>query len=86
MCLCGWVGVCFSASILNMLGAFLNVVTWLTLLVIDLVLYLCVPVLYTIMSLFGVSSTSGITWFCGSGVSAFIFPILIFGKKSFFLV
>ena len=37
------------ASTLNMLSVFLNIVTWLTLLVIDLVLYLGVPVLSTLM-------------------------------------
>ena len=67
-----------AASILNMLGDFFNVVTWLTLLVLDLVLYLCVPVLYNLMSLFFGLSTSGITWGCGSGVPDFIFPVLIF--------
>ena len=33
-----------SASILNILGEFFNVVTWLTLLVLDLVLYLWITV------------------------------------------
>ena len=69
----------FAASILNMLGAFLKVVTWLNLLVIDLVFYLFVLILSTLMTLFVLFSTSGITWGCGSVVSAFIFPILIFG-------
>ena len=73
-----------AASILNMLGAFLNVVTWLTLLVLYLVLYLCVPVFFTLMSLFCGFFTSGITWGCGSIVSAFIFPILIFGNFPIF--
>ena len=80
LCLC----VFFSAaSILNMLCAFLNVVTWLTLLVLDLVLYLCVPVIYTLMHIFGIYSTSGITWGCGSDVPTFIFPILIFDNFPF---
>ena len=69
----------FAASILNMLGAFLKVVTWLNLLVIDLVFYLFVLILSTLMTLYVLFSTSGITWGCGSVVSAFIFPILIFG-------
>ena len=47
------VPICFfilpDASTLNMLSVFLNIVTWLTLLVIDLVLYLGVPVLSTLM-------------------------------------
>ena len=50
-----------SASTLNMLGAVLNVFTWLTFLVLDLVLYLCVMVIYTLMSLFDGLYTSGIT-------------------------
>ena len=44
--------VIFSAvSILNILGADLNVVTWLTLLVLELVLYLCGQFISIIMSL-----------------------------------
>ena len=74
------------ASTGNILGAFLKMVTWLTLLVLDLVLYLCVLVLSNLISLFGVFSTSEITRVCASGVPAFIFPILISGKISFFLV
>ena len=41
------------ASTRNILGAFLKVVTLLTLLVIDLVIYLCVLVISTLISLFG---------------------------------
>ena len=41
-----------SASISNILGAVLNVVTWLTLLVLDLVLYLCGPFISILLSLF----------------------------------
>ena len=41
-----------AASVLNLLGAVLNVVTWFTLLVLDLVLYLCGPLLSIMMSLF----------------------------------
>ena len=41
-----------AASVLKILGAVLNVVTWLTILVLDLVLYLCGPFLSIIMSLF----------------------------------
>ena len=70
-----------STSIKNMLGPFLNVVTWLTLLVLDLILYLCVPVLFTLMSLFCGFYTSGIAWGCGFVVSAFIFPNSHFWKK-----
>ena len=47
--------ICFiiisAASILNILGAVLNVSIWLTLFVIDLVLYLCVPFMCIMMSL-----------------------------------
>ena len=46
-------------SILNILGVFLNVVTWLTLLVLDLVLYLCVPVPAILMSLFPLQGSHG---------------------------
>ena len=56
---------------------FLKLVTWLDLLVLDLVLYLFVMVISTLMSLFGVFSTSGITLGCASGVSTFIFPTFI---------
>ena len=63
----------------NILVEFLKVFTWLTLLVLDLVLYFCVMVLYNLMSLSGVMSTSEITWGCASGVSGFISPISIFG-------
>ena len=77
------VPMCFfifpDASTLNMLSVFLNIVTWLTLLVLDLVLYFCVLVLYNLISLSGVMSTSEITWGCASGVSGFISPISIFG-------
>ena len=74
--------VCFNFSVASTwkcLGVFLKVVTWLTLLVLYLVLYLCVLVLSAMISLFGVFSTYGITCVCASGVSAFIFPIFIFG-------
>ena len=55
----------FSAvSVLNTLGAFLNVVTWLTLFMLDLVFYLCVLVFPTLVSLFGVFAASGITRGC----------------------
>ena len=63
------------------MGAFLNVVTWLTLLVIDLILYLCLPVLYMLMSLFCGFSSSEITWVCASDASTFIFQNFISGKK-----
>ena len=49
-------------------------VTWLTLLVVDMVLYLCDLVISSMMSIFGVFSTSGIMWGCASDISAFIFP------------
>ena len=61
-----------------MLGQFLNVVIWFNLLVLDPVLYICVTVLSTLMSIFGVLSTYGITWGCGSGVSAVIFQFYFF--------
>ena len=63
------------------MGVLLNVVTWLTL---DLVLYLYVPFLAIILSLFPCFSTSGITQYCGSGVSTFIFPNLNFGNLKCF--
>ena len=47
------------ASTRNILGAFLKVVTLLTLLVIDLVIYLCVLVISTLISLFGFSKLMG---------------------------
>ena len=56
----------------NILGAILKVFTQLTLLVIDLVLCICVLFIYTLMYIFGVFSTSGITLVCDSGLSAFI--------------
>ena len=62
---------------------FLKLVTWLDLLVLDLVLYLFVMVISTLMSLFGVFSTSGITLGCASGVSTFIFPTFIIGHFPF---
>ena len=71
------------ASTWNILGAFLKVGRWFTLLLLDLVLYLCVLVLYTMVSFFGVLSTFGITWFWASGVSAFIFSISFFGNFIF---
>ena len=80
---------CFNfsaASTGNILGAFLKLVTWLTLLVTDIVLYFYVLFHSTLMSLFGVFSTYGITWGFTSSVSAFISTIFIFGKFTFFLV
>ena len=74
------------ASTGNMLGAFLKAVTRLTILVLYLELYFYAIVISTMVSLFGVFSTSGIIWGCTSGVSALIFLIFIFGKSSFFLV
>ena len=64
-----------TVSILNIFGVFLNVVIWLTLLVLDLVLYLCVPVLAIPMSRFSSFSISGIKWGCGSCVSPLVFQI-----------
>ena len=61
--------MCFyfsTVSIVNMLGAFLNVFTWLNLLVIDLVVYLCVLVLATMMPFFSYFPSSGIKWYCGA--------------------
>ena len=60
-----------SASILNMLGAVLNLVTWLTLLVLKLVLYLRGTFLSIMMSLFCGFSNSGITRGFDFGVSNF---------------
>ena len=64
----------------NILGAFSKVVTWLTLFVIDMVLYLCVLIIYTMMSFLCVLSNSDFTWVCASGVSALIVPIFVFGN------
>ena len=78
--------VCFIFSITptgNILGEFLKVVTQLTLLVLDMILYLCVLVLFTLISIFGVSSTSGITWGRAYGISVFILPNFIFGNLPF---
>ena len=83
---CSYVCVCvcvFVAPTGNILGEFLKVVTWLTLLVLDLVLYLYVLVLSTLMSLYGVFSTYWITRGCASGVSAFIVPILVYDDFPF---
>ena len=67
---CSYVSLIFSvASSWNILGAFLKFVTWLTLLVLGIVLYLCVLVLSILTSLFGVFPTSEITWGCTSDVS-----------------
>ena len=60
---------CSVASTWKNLSEFLKVFTWLTLLVTDLVLYLFFLVLSTLMWIFVVFSTFGITWDCGSDVS-----------------
>ena len=52
-------------------------VTWLTFLVPDMVLYLCVLGLYNMVTVFGIFSTSWNSWGCASGVSALIVPTLI---------
>ena len=66
--------VIFSAAyLLNILGEFLNVITWFTLLVLELILYLCGLFLSIPMSIFRSFPTSEITWGCASGVSAFFF-------------
>ena len=64
-----------TASILNILSAVLNVVTWLTFLVLDMVLYLCGPFMYILMSFICRFSTSRITQDCASGVSAFFLQL-----------
>ena len=74
------------ASILNILGAVLNVVTWLTLLVLELVLYLCGPLMSILMSFIFGFSTSGITWGCASGVSAFFLQFSFLITFLFFFV
>ena len=71
------------APIWKVLGVFLKVVTWLTFLVLDMVLYLCLLFFPTLMSPFGVFSTSGITWDFAPGVLVFILPISVFGKFPF---
>ena len=58
-----------ATSILNILGAFLNVFTWLNILVLDLVLYLCVPVLSILMSLLAVFTLPG-----SHGSAALVYP------------
>ena len=65
------------------LGTLLNVVTWLTLLVLDMVLYLCVLRLYTLMPVFVTFSTYGISWSCTSGVPSLSMLILIFDISLF---
>ena len=67
-------------------GAFLNVVTWLTLLVLDMLLYLCILFISNLVSVFGVCFTFGISWGCVSDVSSLIVPILIFWCLSCFWV
>ena len=57
-------------SILKIVDEFLNVVTWLTL---DLVLYLCVPLLAVIMSFFPVFSPQ-----ISNGAVVLMYPILSF--------
>ena len=68
-------------SILEILGVFLNFVTWLTL---DLALYMCVIFLSLMMSLFTCFKSSEIIWGIGTGVSAFIFQNIILGIFSIF--
>ena len=63
----------YAVSVLNMLGEFFNVVTWLTLLVLDLVLYLCVPVIYTIIPLFENFTLLGL-----HGAAVVVYPLLFF--------
>ena len=70
------------AFTLNILCAFMKFATWLTLLVLDLVLYLFVMVFYNLMSLFGIFYTYGITRDCDYGVSDFIKKNCILGKFS----
>ena len=57
-------------SISNILGEFLNVVTWLTL---DLVLYLCVPFLALLMSIFACFSPQ-----VSHGEVVLVYPLLFF--------
>ena len=70
--------------ILNILGAVLNFSTWLTLLVLDLVLYFCEPFLSIIMSLlcsFSLLVSRGVALLLYLG---FFNSILVFGYFSFF--
>ena len=64
-------------SIGKYLGAFLNVIIWLALLVFDLVVYLCALIIYTLVSVFGIFPTSRITWGCIFHVTSLIVSILI---------
>ena len=48
-----------SAPSKKKLGVFLNVVIWLTVLVLDMVLYLCVLDLSTLVPVFGIFSLLG---------------------------
>ena len=67
-------------SILNFLGTFLNVVTRLALLVLDLVLYLCVLNIFILMSLFAIISL------LGSHEAAFLVYPLFFLQFSFLAI
>ena len=73
-----------SASILNILGEFFNVVTWLTLLVLDLVLYLWITVSFhsdvTSLWFFYFLDHMGLWFWC----IHFYFSILSFGNFPIF--
>ena len=80
-----WLGVCIPIYFYSFaFGCIFEYFTWLTLLVFDLVLYLCVLVISTLMSFLCVFYTYGITWWYASGLSAFIFPVFIFGLFHFY--
>ena len=72
--------ICFiiisAASILNILGAVLNVSIWLTLFVIDLVLYLCGPFIYILMPSFG-----GFPLLGSYGVTLLVYPLFFFNSN-----
>ena len=60
-------------SISNMLGAFLNFVTWLNLLMLDLVLYLCVLVISAIVQFLEFTPLLG-----SHGAAVLVCPFLFF--------
>ena len=65
-------------SIGKNLGAFLNVVIWVTLLFLYLMLYLCVLVLSIIVTVLGVIPIPVISWGCAYVMSSLIVLIFVF--------
>ena len=73
------------SSVRNILGALLNVFTWMNLLVLDMVLYSCIIVLSTPVVVFGDFFTYGISCVCAFGIS-FWLCLFTFSAFSLFLV